>query len=350
MEFHELSNVFPILSRDELETLASDIQVNGLHHPITLYQSKILDGRNRFLACELAGVSPRYSEYSGNDPVAFVISENISRRHLDESQRAMCAARLANLKHGQRADYADRSIDLSAVTQSQAAKLLNVSVPSVKRAAQVIAHGDPELVEAVDRGEIAVSAAEQVARLPIETQVDIVKGNGHKPHVSHNSGNNEWYTPPEYIQAAREVMGEIDLDPASSEIANKMIVKAKRFYSEDNDGLSKKWRGRVWMNPPYSSELIGRFTAKLCEHIRSGDITEAVVLVNNATEAAWFEDMADLASTVMFTYSRVKFLDVDLNPRGAPLQGQALLYFGANYKKFIKSFSKLAWAVNYGKR
>lgn len=169
------------------------------------------------------------------------------------------------------------------------------------------------------------------------------------PHVSHNSGNNEWYTPIEYIETARKVLGEIDLDPASSAIANK-IIKAKKFYSTDDDGLNKKWRGRVWMNPPYSSELIGQFTAKLCEHIRSGDITEAIVLVNNATEAEWFEDMADLASTVMFTYSRVKFLDVDLNPRGAPLQGQALLYFGKNYKKFISAFSELAWAVNYGKR
>lgn len=347
-EFHELANVFPLISESEIEALAADIQTNGLHHSITLYQGKILDGRNRFLACELAEVKPSYTEYTGNDPIAFVISENISRRHLDESQRAMCAARFANLRHGQRADYADRSIDLSAVTQPQAAEMLNVSVPSVKRATQVINHGIPDLISAVDRGKMAVSAAAQVARLPAETQVDIVSGNGHKPHVSHNSGNNEWYTPPEYIEAAREVMGEIDLDPASSETANK-IVKAKRFYSEDNDGLSKKWLGRVWMNPPYSSELIGQFTAKLCQHVRSGDIIEAVVLVNNATEAAWFEDMAELAQTVMFTYSRVKFLDSELKPRGAPLQGQALLYFGPSYKKFIKAFSKLAWAVNHGK-
>lgn len=168
------------------------------------------------------------------------------------------------------------------------------------------------------------------------------------PHVSHNSGNNEWYTPTEYIAAAREVLGEIDLDPASSAIANK-IIGAKKFYSIDDDGLSKKWRGRVWMNPPYASNLIGQFTAKLCVHVRAGDVPEAIVLVNNATEAEWFEDMASLASTVMFTYSRVKFLDCDLNPCGAPLQGQALLYFGKNYKGFINAFSELAWTVNHGK-
>jgi ParB family chromosome partitioning protein len=340
MEFHELANVFPMLAQVELEALAADIQAFGLRHDITTYQGKILDGRNRYAACVLADVDPRFTEYTGDNPIGFVISENIARRHLDESQRAMCAARLATMKQGARTDL--RSIDLRS--QPQAAELLNVSVPSVKRAAQVIAQGVPELVQAVDRGEIAVSRAAQIAREPEAVQREAIK----TPHVSHNSGNNEWYTPPEYIEAAREVMGTIDLDPASSEIANK-IVKAKRFYTADNSGLEKKWKGRVWMNPPYSSELIGQFTAKLCDHVRSGDITEAVVLVNNATEAAWFEDMADLASTVMFTFSRVKFLDAELSPRGAPLQGQAVLYFGQNYKAFIKSYSKLAWAVNHGK-
>jgi len=344
-EFHELSNVFPLLPKAEIESLAADIQQNGLRHAITLYQGKILDGRNRFVACELAGVDPVFTEYTGDDPWGFVYSENYYRRHLDESQRAMCAARRATMKQGARTDL--RSIDL--MSQPQSAELFSVSVPSVKRAAQVISHGTPELIEMVDRGNIAVSRAAEVSRLPVETQIDIIKSNGQKPHVSHNSGNNEWYTPAEYIEAAREVMGCIDLDPASSVIANQ-IVKAKKFYSIDDSGLDYKWRGRVWMNPPYSSELIGQFTAKMCKHVRAGDVTEAVVLVNNATEAAWFEDMAELASTVMFTFSRVKFLDSDLNPRGAPIQGQAVLYFGPNYKQFIKSFSKLAWAVNHGKR
>lgn len=206
-----------------------------------------------------------------------------------------------------------------------------VSIPAEQRA-----EAWARAVETAPQGKVT-------ARI-VQAAVDEIK----MPHVSHNSGNNEWYTPPEYIEAARSVLGAIDLDPASSVKANE-IVKARRFYTTEDDGLTKRWRGKVWMNPPYAADLIGKFTSKLCEHVRSSDISEAIVLVNNATEAEWFEDMAALASTILFTFRRVKFLDDDLNPRGAPLQGQSLLYFGPNYKKFIAAFSNLAWAVNHGK-
>jgi ParB family chromosome partitioning protein len=159
-----------------------------------------------------------------------------------------------------------------------------------------------------------------------------------KPHVSHNSGNNEWYTPPEYIKAARQVMGDIDLDPASSKIANQ-TVQAATFYTQEDDGLLHDWAGRVWMNPPYASHLIGLFVDKLAEHVHRGDITEACVLVNNATETGWFSVLLDVASCVCFIRSRVKFLDIEGKPSGAPLQGQAILYIGANVKGFTEAFA-----------
>jgi phage N-6-adenine-methyltransferase len=164
------------------------------------------------------------------------------------------------------------------------------------------------------------------------------------PHVSHNSGNNEWYTPSEYIEAARVVMGKIDLDPASSVIANQ-IVMADKFYTADDDGLSKEWRGKIWMNPPYSADLIWQFAAKIRKHYQAGDVTEAIVLVNNATETAWFYDMAQAASAIAFTHSRVKYLNESLEPKGAPLQGQAVIYFGKNVKKFRQAFDDLCWSA-----
>lgn len=154
-EFHEAANIFPMMEGQGYKDLVSDIAVNGLQVPIVLHEEKILDGRNRYRACLELGLLPEFVYYEGDNPFSYVVSLNLKRRHLDESQRAMVAAKLANMTQGTRTDI--RSID--TMSQPQAAELLNVSVPSVKRAKQVIEHGTPELIHAVEQGEIPVSRA-----------------------------------------------------------------------------------------------------------------------------------------------------------------------------------------------
>src|SRR3989344_7876757 len=122
-------------------------------------------------------------------------------------------------------------------------------------------------------------------------------------HVSHNSGNNEWYTPPEYLEAARSVMGSIDTDPASSFLANK-TVKATQYFTKETNGLTKKWVGNVWMNPPYAQPLIGQFTDAITEKFISGEIDQAVILVNNATETKWFKKMLSVVSYALCLVQR----------------------------------------------
>lgn len=168
-------------------------------------------------------------------------------------------------------------------------------------------------------------------------------GNGSVPHVSYNSGNNEWYTPKEYIEAARFVLGGIDLDPASSQAANE-VVRASVFYTVEDDGLSRDWRGRVWMNPPYSEDLIGKFAGKLADHFAAGDVTAAIVLVNNATETRWFRRLIEVASAVVFPSSRVRFWRPDGKTAG-PLQGQALIYMGEHPQKFREGFGSFGWGA-----
>lgn len=156
-----------------------------------------------------------------------------------------------------------------------------------------------------------------------------------KAHVAHNSGQNEWYTPAAFIEAARQVMGGIDLDPASSEIANR-TVKATRYFTAEDNGLAQDWPAcRIWMNPPYAQPLISQFSEKIADAADAG--AEAVVLVNNATETVWFQRMLKSANALCFPQSRVRFLDPEGNP-GAPLQGQAVLYFGSNVSGFTASF------------
>jgi hypothetical protein len=173
MENHEYANLFPMLPDTELQELANDIKAHGLQVPVTTYQGKILDGRNRWRACEIAGVKPDTAEYTGDDPLAFVVSGNLIRRHLDESQRGMVAARIAGLPHGVRVDRQDGSIDPSKTTQ-EAADLLNVGTATVKRAKAVITKGIPELAAAVESGEINVSAAAQIAKLPAARQLEVL--------------------------------------------------------------------------------------------------------------------------------------------------------------------------------
>ena len=167
-----------------------------------------------------------------------------------------------------------------------------------------------------------------------------------KPHVANNSGNNEWYTPSEYIEAASAVMGEIDLDPASSELANA-TVKAAKFYTIENDGLTHSWRGRVWMNPPYSGDLVGKFVNKIIKHYAAGDIWEAIVLVNNATETAWFQTLLENTSAVCFVRRRIRYNDANGNPANSPLQGQAIVYLGNKQEKFANKYKEFG-SILYG--
>lgn len=156
-----------------------------------------------------------------------------------------------------------------------------------------------------------------------------------KAHVSNNSGNNEWYTPAKYLDSARAVMGHIDLDPASSVIANER-VQAGRIFTAEEDGLKQDWFGNIWMNPPYAQPLIEQF----CNKLVSEKINQAIVLVNNATETKWGNTLLKNCSAVCFTKGRIKFVAPDGTLGDSPLQGQMIVYFGSQKIKFIDEFSK----------
>lgn len=161
-----------------------------------------------------------------------------------------------------------------------------------------------------------------------------------RPHVSNNSGNNEWYTPPEILEAARSAMGAIDFDPASSEMANK-TVQAETYVTANEDGLAQEWSGRVWLNPPYSQPLIAHFCERAVNEYRNGNIDAACILTNNATETGWLQGLLREASAVCFIKGRVKYLNSEGKPENTPLQGQCVTYLGPSPGQFVSAFSDM---------
>jgi len=150
-----------------------------------------------------------------------------------------------------------------------------------------------------------------------------------------NSGEEEWFTPAQYIEAARMVMGGIDLDPASCAEA-QVVVQAAQWFSRADDGLSLSWHGRVWLNPPYSYPAVERFTEKLCIELATGAVEQAVMVVNNCTDTGWFHATQSNAALLCFTRGRIRFYGPGSGD--APLQGQAFFYFGERVDEFREVF------------
>lgn len=150
---HTLAALLPMMSQTEIAELAGDIKENGLRAPITLYEGKVLDGRNRYRACKIAGVEPRFRQLNGDDPLAFIVSANVRRRHLNESQRAIIAAKLVTTQHGGKRQEANWPL---AISTGEAAEKLNVSPRTVKRAKKILQEAPPEKVKAIESGEKTV--------------------------------------------------------------------------------------------------------------------------------------------------------------------------------------------------
>lgn len=164
-----------------------------------------------------------------------------------------------------------------------------------------------------------------------------------------SSESNEWFTPAQYADAARELMSGVDIDPASNATANE-VIKATMYYDIDSNGLDKPWHGRVWLNPPYGRDLAGSnqdvWSRRLIEQYKAGITTEAILLVNANTEAKWFQPLYDYL--ICLTNHRIKFYTNDGTP-SQPTQGNALIYLGAQQERFVqvfKQFGRIVKAVD----
>lgn len=179
--FHEIANIFPLMDDDAFAALVKDIDDNGLTDPVIMLDGKILDGRNRWLACQQLGIAHREVKFDQlklgtEDPHAFVWSRNVQRRHLNAGQIAMAAEKLETLKRGQRPDQTEISGEVSPpATRKRIAKQTGASPASIAKARNVRSKGTPELADAVEKGKITLNAADRIAHLPEEEQTEVLQ-------------------------------------------------------------------------------------------------------------------------------------------------------------------------------
>lgn len=253
-----------------------------------------------------------------------------------DAERAAVAARAV-------AEKARKEAEAKAAAEAEARLKEKEAKDEEARKAAAVAKAEAE--KSAAQSAKAAKKAEKTAQ-KAEKKADKAKtGNNSTDHVrgTFGTGENEWYTPADYIELARQVLGAIDLDPASSEQANATVC-AGTFYTEEDDGLQQEWVGRVWLNPPYAQPAISQFAEKMCVEREAGNVLSAIVLTHNYTDTAWFQSLARTADAICFTRGRVRFV----SPEGelaAPTQGQAFFYIGHDVARFAEVFADVGFVV-----
>jgi hypothetical protein len=239
-----------------------------------------------------------------------------------------------NIAVSQRKEIA-KLLDQLGASQRSTAKMLGVDPSTVNRDLSV-ANATPALAPA--------SWNADPARLLGET----AEGLDAERHWIRNlayTGDYEWYTPGDYIESVRRVLGTIDLDSASCAHAQR-TVKAARYFSESDNGLLHEWAGNVFLNPPYVHPLVAELTGKLCREHLAGSVRAAVLIVNSSTGARWWHDTLKASAAVCFTLGRIPFYKVVEGDNTAPVHEQSIFYFGHEVAAFADEFSRYGALVS----
>lgn len=198
------------------------------------------------------------------------------------------------------------------------------------------AGGQPTARDVTDVVMRRIAPTDSGASVPIDDSI-LIPG-------SEEYDGDEWYTPTEYVEAARKVLGRIGLDPASCPTAQG-VVRAEKYYTKDDDGLLLPWRGTVFLNPPYSYPLVEQFTKRAVDLYRQGTIEAAIILTNNCTDAGWFHNIATSSGAFCFTRGRVQFWR-DNQERFATRQGQVFFYLGPDVATFRATFAQFGMVAS----
>jgi N6-adenosine-specific RNA methylase IME4/ParB-like chromosome segregation protein Spo0J len=304
LTIHEAAKIFPDMPYEAYNELKEDIRNHGQLMPIIVQKGRILDGRHRYRACLELGIQPIFEEAPiSNEPAQrLIMSLNLHRRHMSESQRAMVAARLANLAVG------DNQHTAQAVTQTEAASDLHVSVDSLQRAKSVINLGSEQLVQAVINGKLDVSNAAAIATMPERAQNELL-------HCSDK----------EVLAKAKSIRKERAAERRSNVLAAIAAKREKNVPLDPNSGPY----GVVYADPAwdYLSELNVGYPTMSLEEICAMPVSQ--IAAEDAVLFLWCSaSLMREALTVIdawgFTYKTQAIWD-----KGVPGQG---MYFRVQHE------------------
>lgn len=340
-EFHAL---IPPLSTEEREQLEQNIVSDGCRDPLVVWaqQSILLDGHNRHEICERHGIGYAVREIEFDDRQAafdWIIDNQLGRRNLTPEQTSYLRGKRYNREKRSvgRPENCGQNVPISK-TSEVLGEEYGVDARTIRR--------DGKFADAVDS--IAENVGDDAKRVLLSadsklTKQDVVEIASKPPEeqraavekmaVHYSSESPEWYTPPEIIDRVVKVFGEIDLDPCSNDSSNPNIPASEHFAAAD-DGLSKTWSGRVYMNPPYGREIVG-WIEKLKAEFDAGNTTEAIALVPSRTDTEWFRVLKEFPRC--FISGRLNFSG---HQNSAPFPS-VVVYLGKNLKRFVKAFGDI---------
>ncbi len=358
----DFKNLIPPLTSEEFKALEDNCISEGIRDSIVIWRGFIIDGHNRYDIAtsndlEYSTIEKYFdSEYEVRN---WMINNQLGRRNLTKQQQSYLRGKRYNNEKkshgGTRASH--QNDDLK--TRDKLASEYKVSAPTIERDAQYakgvdsIAKQNPKLKDEILSGEAKIpkNAIQEISKIKTpdvglfkngdtfdftSAEKVIIAANKAKVDrlgVHYSSDTPEWYTPPHIIDKVIDLFIDIDLDPCSNSMVNPSIPALKHFTKEEN-GLSKEWYGKVYMNPPYGRD-ISHWVDKVIQEYRAGRVTEAILLVPSRTDTKWFGKLNDYC--FCFVRGRLKFSGVK---NAAPFPN-AVVYMGVNSNNFINHFSDI---------
>ncbi len=361
----EFAALIPPPTSKELGDLEAALVRDGCRDSLTVCEDSnvLLDGHNRLAICTRLNIpfTTRSIQVANRDEaLLWIINNQLGRRNLSFIDRIALAAKREPLIQAMVAKNQGRRTDLPQnsaegcdgnETRALAAEVAGVSHDTYTKGKWVIEHGTPALMQAVRSGAASINAASTIADLPAAEQDNVVAlgaiketAKALKEELLRRSGDND-YTPDPYLRAARKVFGEIELDPATSQLA-QLHVRAKAFYTLVDDGLTQPWFGKVWLCPPDGNGTDSPFVEKLLAEYAAGRVTSAIALVRSEPEAPSFQRAARLARRICFPLGSFKLVRVHgKNTAVAPDRAWAFLFFGPNGDEFTTAFREFGIVV-----